>query len=199
MSIESYGAGNQMNNATLSVSNVRIASDSLRVFLQLASMPVPSVRPVANAPITAPGSGNNRVVYFKGSNILSSIGEKPWGEPATAGAVPSVITAWYTLNFISPDSAFASTAIVDPRLLSAENRAQEFKVLRSGSNLALNLPFEQPSSIFVRDLQGKVHARVNAIAGRQRLLIPVADMAKGGYVVEVRVGGKTFSRPVALF
>ena len=52
-----------MNNATLSVSNVRIASDSLRVFLQLASMPVPSVRPVANAPITAPGSGNNRVVY----------------------------------------------------------------------------------------------------------------------------------------
>jgi hypothetical protein len=40
---------------------------------------------------------------------------------------------------------------------------------------------------------------MNAASGRNNLTMPVAHLAKGGYVVEARVAGKTFARPVALF
>ena len=199
LSLLSYGAGAAAGGtSTLSISNVRINPDSTKVFLQLGTMPAASVRPSAN-PNTSSGSGNSRVVYITGTGVRSAAGDVPWGVPPSAGAVPSNIAAWYTLNFISPDSAFSAVTPIDSRFASARNRSQEFKVHRSGAKLVLEIPFEQPSRILVRDLQGRIHARMNVPAGRSQQELSVENFAKGGYVVEARVGDKSFLRPVVLF
>jgi hypothetical protein len=199
-----YGGGSQQNSATLTVSNVRIHPDSTRVFLELASMPAASVRPAipaATAPTgNAPANGGNvRVVMIKGTGIVSADGSVPWGEPITAGAVPSRIAAWYTLNFHSSDTAFAPVALVDSRLASPDLRYRDFRVKSANGVLVLETNFSQAARITLRDLRGRPVASMIAASGRNNLTMPVAHLAKGGYVVEARVAGKTFARPVALF
>jgi hypothetical protein len=197
LSVESYGTGSQAGGVkTDSIVSVRISPDSTRVFLQLAVMPAPSVRPVAPAPTS--GSGNVRVVHFRVENVLAADGSKTWGEPVTAGAEPSIATAWYTLNFIGADTAFAPVAL-DPGLSAPELSQKSFKVRRLGGSLLIDLPFEQASKLVLRDFRGKVLARRDNGAGRRTVELPVSGYAKGAYLIEVRVNGKVFSRPVSLF
>lgn len=197
MSMQTYGGGSQAGGVqTSSIASVRISPDSTRVFLELAAMPAVSVRPVA-APSTS-GNGNVRVVHIRAAEILAADGSKVWGEPATAGAVPSIATAWYTLNFISPDTAFAPVAL-DPALSAPELSQKGFKVRRAGGSLLIDLPFEQASKLVLRDFRGKALARRDNAAGRRTIELPVAGYSKGAYLIEVRVGGKAFSRPVSLF
>jgi hypothetical protein len=204
LSSQSYGGGSQQNSAALSVSSVRIHPDSTRVFLQLASMPAASVRPAvpaATAPTgNAPANGGNvRVVMIKGTGVLAADGSAPWGEPLSAGAAPSRLAAWYTLNFHSTDTAFTPVALVDSRLASPELRYRDFRVKSAKGMLKLETNFAQAARITLRDLRGRPYATLNAAAGRNQLQLPVAHLARGAYVVEVRVSGQTFARPVALF
>ncbi len=199
LSLLSYGAGNQAGGvSTVNLLEVKVAPDSTRVFLRVSAMPAASVAPVGN-PNTSSGSGNARVVHITGTNIRSAAGDVPWGPPPSSGGSPSIVMAWYTLNYISGDTAFTPPTAIDPRLASPDLRSREFKVQRVGATLLVDLPFDQPSRIVLRDFQGRIRAQMNVSAGRQRLQIPLANLAKGGYVVQARAGGKVFSRPVALF
>jgi hypothetical protein len=72
-------------------------------------------------------------------------------------------------------------------------------VRRLGGSLLIDLPFEQASKLVLRDFRGKVLARRDNAAGRRTVELPVSGYAKGAYLIEVRVNGKAFSRPVSLF
>jgi hypothetical protein len=204
-SSQTYGGGSQQNSATLTVSNVRIHSDSTRVFLEFASMPAASVRPAvpaATAPTgNAPANGGNvRVVMIKGTGILSADGSVPWGEPVTAGAVPSRIAAWYTLNYHSTDTAFTPVALADPKLASPNARMQEFKVKTGRGSLSIETNFAAPARITLRDLRGSALATVNVAAGRQTSALTLASgRARGTYVLEIRTSGRTLARTIPLF
>lgn len=197
MGVQSYGTGYQSGGVqTATVSQVRIHPDSTRVFLQLASMPAASVKP-SNNPSTS-GSGNVRVVLIRSSGVLAADGSTPWGEPATPGAAPSRISAWYTLNNHSTDTAFAPVSIVDPGLVSPAARFRDLRVRAVRGALELETNFAQPARIILRDLQGRAVASTPAPAGKQTLRLGTAGLSAGRYVVEVRVEGRTFARPVAL-
>jgi hypothetical protein len=197
MGVQSYGSGKQSGGVqTASVSEAVIHSDSLRVFLRLASMPAASVKPVTNP--TTSGSGNVRVVLIRSSGVLAADGSTPWGEPATAGAAPSRISAWYTLNNLSADTAFTPTPVIDPGLASAGTRFNDFRMRAARGILELETNFAQPARITLRDVKGRALAFANAAPGRRTLSLPTANLAAGGYMVEVRVGGETFARPVIL-
>lgn len=201
LSSQTYGGGNQQNSATVSVSSVRISPDSTRVFLQLASMPAASVRPAVPAATAPTGSapangGNSRVVMIKGTGILSADGSAPWGEPLTAGASPSRIAAWYTLNFQSTDTAFTPVALADQRLASPSNRARDFRARFAGGELVIRSNFNQAARFTLRDLKGRSVAVMDAASGEQNLRLPMADLARGGYFLEARVQGQSFARPV---
>jgi|GEM_PF-4970659 len=203
LSSQTYGAGSQQGSTSVTVTNVRIAPDSLRVFLELAAMPAASVRPAVPAATAPTGNapangGNSRVVMIKGTGILSADGSAPWGEPVTAGAAPSRIAAWYTLNYHSTDTAFAPTALVDSRLANPLNRARDFRAQAVGGALVIRANFAQPARFTLRDLRGRPVATLNASAGEQTLNMPVDAIARGGYLLEARVAGQTFARPVAL-
>jgi len=201
MGLQGYGAGSQTNYSTtsLSLATVRISPDSTRVFLQLNSMPAPSVAPAPAPTSTSVASGNIRVVMIKGTGILSADGSAPWGEPVTAGAAPSRIAAWYTMNYLSPDTAFAPVAIADARLASPDFRMQDFKVHAGRENLRVETNFTEGASITLRDLRGNKIATTTVAGGRNSVLIPLAQRAKGTYVIEIRTSGRTLARPVALF
>jgi hypothetical protein len=201
MGLQSYGGGSQTGYSTssLSISNVRISSDSTRVFIQLASMPAASVAPAAAPTSTTTPSGNIRVVMVKGTGILSADGSAPWGEPLTAGAAPSRIAAWYTLNYQSSDTAFAPVSLADARLSSPDFRMKDFKVHAGRENLRIETNFESTARITVRDLRGSALATVNAPAGRSVVTFPMAQRARGTYVIEIKTSGRTLARPVALF
>lgn len=204
LSSQSYGAGSQQGNSTLSVSNVRISPDSTRVFLQLASMPAASVRPAvpaATAPTgnTPANGGNVRVVLIRGTGILSADGSAPWGEPLTAGAAPSRIAAWYTLNHHSSDTAFAPVALTDRALASPAVRAKDFRAQKVGGTLLIRADFAQAARYTLRDLAGRPVATADAAPGAKTTSLGVAHLARGGYVLEARVAGSTFARPVALY
>jgi len=136
---------------------------------------------------------------IKGTGVLSADGSAPWGEPLTAGAAPSRIAAWYTMNYLSPDTAFAPVAIADARLTSPEFRMQDFKVMAGRENLRIETNFTEGASVTLRDLRGNKIATTTVAAGRNSVLIPVAQRAKGTYVIEIRTSGRTLARPVALF
>src|SRR5690606_30555824 len=204
LSSQTYGGGSQQGNTTLTVSNVRISPDSMKVFLQLASMPAASVRPnppAATAPTgSAPaGGGNSRVVLIRGTGILSADGSAPWGEPVTPGAAPSRIAAWYTLNHHSTDTAFAPVSLADRNLASPHNRVRDFRAQHVGGTLLIRADFAQPARYTLRDLRGRPVATVEAAPGTQTTALGVAHLARGSYVLEARVEGSTFARPVALY
>ncbi len=204
LSSQTYGGGSQQGNTTVSVSNVRISPDSLRVFLEVASMPAASVRPnppAATAPTgSAPaGGGSSRVVLIRGTGILSADGSAPWGEPVTAGAAPSRIAAWYTLNHHSTDTAFTPTSLADARLASPAHRARDFRAQHVGGSLLIRADFAQAARYTLRDLAGRPVATVDAAPGSKTATLGVAHLARGGYVLEARVAGRTFARPVALY
>ncbi len=199
LSILSYGAGADQNETTVNVNNVRVSPDSLRVFLQINSMPAASVRPSVNPNTSGSGSGNSRVVFIQASNLRAASGDAPWGVPTSPGGQPSMFEAWYTLNNISTDTAFAPVPVVDPKLNTAAFRSADFKVDHIGSDLVLEMPFVQPSQVALFDMQGRVQWRQNVASGQSRVLIPAAGLAKGGYFVRVHVQGQTYTRPVALF
>jgi hypothetical protein len=166
-------------------------------------MPAASVRPAVPAPTAATGNavangGNSRVVMIKGTGILAADGSTPWGEPVTAGAAPSRIAAWYTLNYQSTDTAFAPVALADARLASPENRAGAFRAQPVGGALVIRSNFAQPTRFTLRDLRGRPVASVEAAAGERTTTLSVAAIARGGYVLEARVAGRSFARPVAL-
>jgi hypothetical protein len=201
LSSQTYGGGNQQGSTNVSVSSVRISPDSMRVFLQLASMPAASVRPnvpAATAPTgSAPsGGGSSRVVMIKGTGILAADGSAPWGEPVTAGAAPSRIAAWYTLNFHSTDTAFAPVAIADRNLAAASHRARDFRAQIIGGMLVIRSDFAQSARFTLRDLRGRSVASMDAAPGAQSLRLPVGELARGSYVLEARVQGQVFARPV---
>jgi hypothetical protein len=198
MSVESYGSGSQQNRTTITPAGVLISPDSMRVFIYLSTMPAPSVRPVANAPLS--GSGNNRVVLIKGTGILGADGSKPWGEPVNPGEAPSRIAAWYTLNYLSTDTAFTPipTSVIEVKS-PPQDRMRDFQVQRRDDNLVFKMNFAQPARVVLRDLQGRAWGSLQAQPGLQTLQMSVSQVPRGGYVVEIRVAGKTFSRPVALF
>ena len=198
MGVQQYGSGAQQGLTSITPAGVVISPDSTRVFLVLSSMPAASVRPDAAPPTS--GSGNNRVVLIKGINILSADGSKPWGEPVSPGQAPSRIAAWYTLNYHSTDTAFTPIPTSLGEVKSpAQDRIRDFKLQRRDGNLIFQSNFAQPARLILRDLQGRAWASVQAPPGSQTLQMPVARVPRGGYVVEIRVDGRTFSRPVALF
>ncbi len=204
MGIRTYGTGRQQQSAGLTVSNVRIHPDSTRVFLELSSMPAASVAagpPPASPPTANPGNGNVRVVMIKGTGILSADGSPPWGEPVTPGAEPSRIAAWYTLNHHSTDTAFTPIPVgivpADPAAPAA--RARHLQVRREGAHLVLDMNFAGAAQVTLRDVRGRAVARATAASGATRLRMPAAGLPPGRYALEVRTGGETFSRPVALF
>src|SRR5690606_31516936 len=204
LSSQTYGGGSQQGNAAVTVTNVRISPDSMRVFLELESMPPASVRPnppAARAPTGAApaGGGNARVVMIKGTGILSADGSAPWGEPVTSGAAPSRIAAWYTLNYHSTDTAFAPTALADARLASPAHRARDFQAQHVGGALLIRADFAQPARYTLRDLSGRAVATVNAPANARTTTLGVSHLARGGYVLEARGEGRTFARPVARY
>ncbi len=197
MGVQSYGSGYQSGGVqTGTVSQVRIHPDSTRVFLQLASMPAASVKPSNNPPTS--GSGNVRVVLIKSTGVLAADGSTPWGEPATPGAAPSRIAAWYTLNNHSTDTAFAPVSIADPGLSSPANRFRDLRVHAVRGALELEMNFAHPARVALRDLKGRTAAKASAPAGNRVLRIGTQGLASGRYIIEVRVEGKTFARPVVL-
>ncbi len=203
LSSQTYGGGSQQGLATVTVSSVRISPDSTRVFLQLASMPAASVRPNVPAAVAPTGNavsggGNSRVVMIKGTGILAADGSAPWGEPTTAGAAPSRIAAWYTLNFHSTDTAFAPTSIVDSRLGSPTARARDFRAQAVGGTLVIRSNFAQAARFTLRDLKGRPVSSLNVAAGQVTNTMMTSSLARGSYVLEARVAGQTFARPVAL-
>jgi hypothetical protein len=204
LSSQTYGGGALQGNTLVTVNSVRIHPDSMRVFLELATMPAASVRPAvpaATAPTgNAPANGGNvRVVNIKATGVLAADGSTPWGEPVTAGAAPSRLAVWYTLNFHSTDTAFAPVALVDKQLAAPENRARDFRVRYAGGALLLRANFSQPVRFIVRDLRGRSLASRNVAPGAQDVSLSVAHLARGSYVVEARVAGQIFARPVALY
>ncbi len=197
LGVQSYGSGKQSGGVQdATVSEVLIHADSMRVFLKLASMPPASVQPSQNPPIT--GSGNVRVVMIKGTGVLAADGSAPWGEPTTAGAAPSRIAAWYTLNHHATDSAFTPVAPVDPALSSPAARYRDLRVHAGRGTLVLEMNFAQPARITLRDLKGRAALAASASAGRRVVRLGTAGLASGRYLVEVRVGGNTFARAVVL-
>jgi hypothetical protein len=203
LSSQTYGGGAQQGNTSVTVSNVRISPDSMRVFLQLATMPAASVRPnppAATAPTgnSPAGGGSSRVVMIKGTGILSADGSAPWGEPLTSGAAPSRIAAWYTLNFHSTDTAFTPVSVADNRLASPAHRARDFRAQPLGGALIIRTNFTQAARFTLRDLKGRPVATLDATPGSQTLTMPTAQYARGGYILEARVAGQSFARPVAL-
>lgn len=198
LGVQSYGVGFQSGGVmNASVNSVRIHPDSLRVFVELAAMPAASVAPSPNPPTS--GSGNARVVLIRGTGILSADGSAPWGEPVTAGAAPSRIAAWYTLNRHSTDTAFAPVSLVDKNLVAPANRARDFRAQSVGGTLVIRADFAQAARYTLRDLAGRPVAAVDAAPGAKTATLGVAHLARGGYVLEARVAGQTFARPVALY
>lgn len=200
MGREQYGTGDQAGGvSTVQVQSVTIHPDSMRVFLNLGTMPAASVKPDTNAPLST-GSGNTRVVLIRGTGILSADGSAPWGEPVTAGGAPSRIAAWYTLNYHSTDTAFAPVALADPKLAAPETRMQEFKVKTGRGSLSIETNFAAPARITLRDLRGSAVGALNVPAGRQTSALTLASgRARGTYVLEIRTSGRTLARAVPLF
>src|SRR5690606_24422211 len=126
------------------------------------------------------------------TGVLAADGSAPWGEPVTAGAAPSRLAVWYTLNFHSTDTAFTPVGLVDSRLAAPENRARDFRVRYAGGALQLKMNFVQPVRVMVRDLRGRTLATRNVAPGVQDVSLSVAHLARGSYVVEARVAGQTF-------
>ena len=197
-----YGAGAQQGYGSLTVSQVRIHPDSTKVFLQLAAMPAASVPPAVpngTAQLPTAAYGATRVVMIRGTGVLAADGSAPWGEPLTPGAAPSRVAAWYTLNRHSTDTAFTPVVTLDHRPGAPAVRAAEFRVRRFGDVLRVESNFAQPARMVLRDLRGRSVATRMVGAGPARTELPVAGLTRGGYVVEARVEGQTFARPVALY
>jgi hypothetical protein len=203
LSSQTYGGGSQQGTAGVSITGVRISADSTKVFLEVAAMPAASVRPnppAATAPTgNAPsGGGNSRVVMIKGTGILAADGSLPWGEPVTAGVAPSRIAAWYTLNFHSTDTAFTPVSLADSRLAAPSHRARDFRAQPVGGALVIRANFAQAARFTLRDLKGRPVASLDAAPGERTLTMATGSLARGGYLLEARVAGQTFARPVAL-
>ncbi len=165
---EGYGAGNLQSRRNLTVSSATLSMDKKSVFLQID------------------GLTPNYVVHIKTPSIRSATAKAPWASEA-----------WYTLNKISPTSAFDPTVFIDPKLRSMDAMSTDFKVHRDQTGIIAEIPFLGNSTIAVQDLQGRTLATgITMHPGSIRF--STEGFSRGTYFVRVLVDGHRYSHSINL-